>query len=204
MCSDHLSRRLFLRQFAGSLAGIATVGVALSLGNHASAQVYPVLCSWAGANQIGIGHRPASSHAIQQVQYIMAAIGLRVPMQVFVGGVQNAAATVIRGFPTIIYNQNFLNGLHRCDPVASLSVMAHEVGHHANLDTTWAAQFRHPWQKELGADWVSGLAMKRMGIPFERARNGILCSFGPFSPGSLSHPDSQRRLQAVHAGWYHG
>ena len=35
------------------------------------------------------------------------------------------------------------------EPVAPFSVLAHEVGHHANLDTTWAAQFRHPWQREL-------------------------------------------------------
>ena len=204
MCSTHLSRRIFLRQVAGSLGGIVAGSAGISLGNQASAQVYPILCTWAGANRIGVGLAQAPPHVVQQVQGIMAAIRFPVHMQVLHGGVPNAAASVIGGFPAIIYNPQFLNRLHSCDPVAPFSVLAHEVGHHANLDTTWAAQFRHPWQRELGADWVSGLAMKRLGIPLQRAQNGILCSFGPFSPGSHSHPDSQRRLQAVYAGWYYG
>ena len=204
MCTTHLSRRAFLRQVAGSLGGIVAGSAALSLGNHASAQVYPLLCTWAGTNRIGVGLAQAPLHVVQQVQGIVAAIQLPVRMQVLQGGVPNAAATVMSGFPAIIYNPQFMNRLYSCDPVAPLSVLAHEVGHHANLDTTWTAQFRHPWQRELGADWVSGLAMKRLGIPLQRAQNGILCSFGPFSLGSPSHPDSHRRLQAVHSGWYSG
>lgn len=204
MCSNFLSRRAFLRQAAGSLSGFVAGCAGLSLGSQASAQAYRILCTWAGTNQIGVGLAHAPPHAVQQVQGIMAAIQFQAPMQVFQGGVPNAAASLIGGFPAIIYNPQFLNRLYSCDPVAALSVLAHEVGHHANLDMTWTSQFRHPWQKELGADWVSGLAMKRLGIPLNRAQNGILCSFGPFSPGSPSHPDSQRRLQAVYSGWYLG
>ena len=199
-----LSRRLFLRQLAGSLGGIVASSAALSLSNHASAQVYPVLCSWAGTNQIGVGLAQAPPQPVYHVQQIMAAIGYRVPMQVFIGGVPNAVATVIGQIPTIVYNPDFLGRLHYCNWVAPISILAHEVGHHANLDTTWMAQFKHSWQRELAADWVSGLAMRRLGIPLADAQTGIVCSFGFFSPGSPSHPDSQRRLQAVQAGWYHG
>lgn len=184
--------------------GVAAGGASLSLGKQASAQAYPIFCSWAGNYQVGYGLIPAPPHVVQDVQAIMAAIRFPVHMQVFWSGVQNAAATVIGGLPAIIYSPDLMNHLHSCDPVAPLSVLAHEVGHHANLDMNWAARFKHPWQKELGADWVSGLAMRRLGIHPERAQNGVLCSLGPFSPESPSHPGSQRRLQAVRSGWHQG
>lgn len=85
-----------------------------------------------------------------------------------------------------------------------MTVLAHEVGHHAMLDLAWANQFKHPWTKELGADWVSGLAMKRLGAPLDDTLSGIQCGMGPFSPGSPSHPDSQRRLLAIQQGWEAG
>jgi hypothetical protein len=77
-----------------------------------------------------------------------------------IGGVPNASATVINGVPSIIYNADFLGDLFACNEMAGMTVLAHEVGHHAMLDTTWMGQFRHPWVKELGADWVSGLALQ--------------------------------------------
>ena len=198
------SRRTFLQR-VGLLGHIAVADAVLSLGNSASAQTYyPILCSWAGSSHVGGGLGQAAPRALDEVRSIMRAIRLEIPMNVYMGGVPNAAATIIGGSPAIVYNPEFMTGLNYCDPVAAQSVLAHEVGHHANRDTTWSARFRHPWQRELGADWVSGLAMKRLGVSLQRAVNGILCSFGPFSPGSPSHPDSQRRLQAVQDGWYFG
>jgi hypothetical protein len=85
-----------------------------------------------------------------------------------------------------------------------MTVLAHEVGHHAMLDTTWAGQYKHPWTRELGADWVSGLAMRRIGASLPDTLSGIQCSMGVFSPGSPSHPDSQSRLQAITQGWWAG
>lgn len=204
MCGNGVDRRSFLRSCASSFVGMSSASAFLVSGRKAEAQYFPVLCSWAGANQLGAGLGPATPTAVGQVRAILQAIQFFAPIEVFMGGVPNAAASVVWGRPAVIYNPMFLNGLAACDPVAAVTVLAHEVGHHANQDTTWMGQYRHSWQRELGADWVSGLAMKRLGTPLERALSGITCSFGPFSPGSPSHPDSQSRIRAVSEGWYAG
>ncbi len=153
---------------------------------------------------MGAGLAPGTHDAVALVSQIMSAIGLNIPMSVYRGGVPNASATIIGGYPAIVYNGFFLNGLSPCNQWAGVTVLAHEVGHHANRDTNWAAQFTHPWQKELGADWVSGLAMRRLGRSLNESLSGIACGMGPFSPGSPSHPNSQLRLQAIEQGWYAG
>jgi hypothetical protein len=168
------------------------------------AQQYRLLCSWSGGGDFGQGLGPPAPLAMQQVQAITQAIGYRVPLGVYIGYVPNASATIIGGGPAIVYNPDFLQGLFNCNQPAGMTVLAHEVGHHANLDTTWAGQYRHPWQRELGADWVSGLAMRRLGANLDATLSGIHCSFGPFSPGSMTHPDSQLRIQAVRDGWLTG
>jgi len=135
---------------------------------------------------------------------IAGAIRYHVPLQVFIGGVPNASATIINGAPAIIYNANFLDSFFRCHQAAGMTVLAHEVGHHAMLDTTWMGQNKHPWDRELGADWVSGLAMKRLGATLTDTQSGIECGMGVFGPPSPSHPDGQRRMLAVTQGWHSG
>ena len=188
------------RQF---VLGSISVSCSTALGsNQTAAQSYPLLCSWSGASHIGQGLAPASPSAIREVEDIAAAIDYRVPIQIFMGGVPNASATILSGYPTIVYNPNFLNQLASCHRVSAVAVLAHEVGHHANADTSFQAQFRHSWSKELGADWVSGLALGRLGVSLESSLSGIHCGIGAFSPGSPSHPDGQRRLRAVTEGWH--
>lgn len=197
MCTACSTRRSFI---AGGLAAAAS----LALPRSAASQTFPILCGWSGGPGYGTGLAPAAPQAVTEVQDVMRAIGFHAPMQVYRGGVENAAATVIGGGPAIVYNPYFLNALAGCNPVAARSVLAHEVGHHANQDTTFMASYRHPWSKELGADWVSGLAMRRLGVDLALAESGIVCSFGAFSPGSASHPDSMNRLSAIRAGWHAG
>ena len=181
--------------FSATLVGNPTV---------VEAQSYRLLCSWSGGRNSGQGLVPARGRAAAEVRDIMNAIGFRAPMQVFIGGVQNAGATIINGRMAIIYNRNFLGRLASCNRFAAMTVLGHEVGHHANRDTSWSGRNRHPWSRELGADWVSGLAMRRLGISLTGAQSGIRCSMGVFSPGSRSHPDSERRVRAITEGWYAG
>ncbi|NNU17615.1 hypothetical protein HK107_14885 [Parvularcula sp. ZS-1/3] len=186
----------------GFIAGASAAALCCG-GGTASAQRYRLMCSYAGGTT-GQGLLPATRRAIVELQSIMRALGYRAPLEIYQGGVPNAAATVIGGRPVVLYNAGFLNGLARCHSAAAVTVLAHEVGHHANLDTQWTAQFKHPWSKELGADFVSGVAMRRMGYSWRDAQSGINCSFGPFSPGNQSHPDSQRRLRAINDGYSAG
>lgn len=194
MTKDLSRREMIAGGAAACLCGVAST---------ASAQSYPILCSWAGG-PFATGLSAPSQQAVDVVYDVIRVIGYNLQLDVFRGGVNNAAATILNGRSAVIYNPDFLDDLDRCNRIAPVTVLAHEVGHHANNDTTWAAQYRHPWDKELGADWVSGLAMRRLGVSYDDALSGILCSFGAFSPGTQSHPDSQRRLRAVSAGWDFG
>ncbi|MCK6451858.1 MAG: hypothetical protein L6R19_13530 [Alphaproteobacteria bacterium] len=199
-----MDRRAVL-QAAGSamLAGICGI-----TGQAANAQFFTVLCSYAGGT-VGAGLAPPTQYAVEVLNGIKAAINLNIPIQIFQGGVPNAAATLMPApglaglFPTIVYNNQFLNALHNAGgPFAAKSVLAHEVGHHANNDTAWVKQFQHPWAKELAADFVSGLAMAKLGATSDEATQALKAMFSIF--GSPSHPDTPRRLEAVISGWKEG
>lgn len=161
---------------------------------------YPLICSWAGGTS-GTGLSPATQYAMSTVQSICAS--LQVPyIPTFRGGVPNASATSINNTPVIIYNPQFLNAMGTGHPAAPISILAHEVGHHINQDITWFGQFKHPWTKELQADFVSGVALRRLGFSLQDALSAQLLYFNQI--GSQSHPDSYKRIDAISAGWYRG
>lgn len=191
---DCCSRRLFL---------IGATGVAgAAFANQAEAQRYPLLCSYGGGPNFGHGLSPGSMFAVSQLRAICTAIGYQFPVSIYMGGVPNASATIINGQQAVIYNADFLGALYQCNAIAGASVIAHEVGHHATGDTWVYGRLKHPWGKELGADWVSGFAMARLRVPLDDAISGIQCAFGEFGPPpSISHPDGRRRLEAIEQGW---
>lgn len=201
MCICKLSRRSVLRIAAFGLIATATIQRVPSAWGQA------FLCSYAG--NIGLGRlAPATPVAWQDVQRAMSVIGLRIPIQVFQGQTGNALALVMPDqfgtpIPTIVYNPNFLNQLYQLGGrYASMSVLAHEVGHHANRDSSWMGQFKHPWQRELGADFVSGLVLGRIGASLDEATRALRAMFSLF--GDPGHPDTRRRLNAVTDGWLAG
>ena len=192
MCAG-LSRR-------SVMAGCVATAAMASFG-RASAQSYGLMCSYAGG-RFGEGLAPATGYAVYEINAIQRATGYFAPMAIYLGGVPNASATIISGQLSVIYNPDFLNNLFMCNRFAATTVLAHEVGHHANIDTSWQRQnYTHSYTRELGADWFSGFAMRRMGIALGDAQSGIMCTFGAFSPDGASHPGSQRRLQAITDGW---
>jgi hypothetical protein len=198
MCEMCMNRRKFLAiALGGGCAAVAAPTAAV-------AQVYPLYCSWSGGGGMGQGLWAPEPLAVQQVVQVASVLQLPFPIRVFMGGVPNASATIVDNVPAIVYNSNFLVALSSCYPPAGMTVLAHEVGHHAQRDLAWAGQFRHPWTRELGADWVSGLAMKRLGASLDDTLSGIQCGMGPFSPGSPTHPDSHQRLVAIQQGWETG
>ena len=136
----------------------------------------------------------------------MNALRIWLPVNVCVGQVENAAATLINGQPYIIYSEQFLGSLFYCNTIAVRTVLAHEVGHHIDGDTWPFNPPRQPWDKELWADWVSGFAMARMGVALSDATGAIQCYAGIFGPqlGSRTHPSGPLRGQVVAAGWHDG
>lgn len=167
----------------------------------AYAQSYPLLCSWAGGSY-GEGLAQPTQYAYQVSNQVAQALGV-VPIPIYRGGVPNASATVINNGPVIVYSSQFLNSMDQsASQWAPVSIIAHEYGHHLNYDTTYYGQFKHPWTKELQADFVSGLAMARLGASLEQASRALRANFS--YAGSHSHPDSPKRLDALAQGWYRG
>lgn len=162
--------------------------------------VYSINCSFGGGSQ-GIGLMDPTINAVQGVQSICNVLGVS-PIKIFQGNVPNAAATIINNTPVIVYNSNFMNQLSSFNYYAPYSVLGHEVGHHVNFDLTFYGQFQHPWTKELRADYVSGVAMRRLGVSLNNALSACYALYS--TEGSSSHPDSPKRIDAVTLGWYNG
>ncbi len=167
----------------------------------AQAQSYPLLCSWSGGG-FGNGLFQPTSYALQISQRVANVLGVA-PINIYRGGVPNASATVINNSPVIVYSSQFLNSMgQQASSWAPVSIIAHEYGHHMNFDTSFYGQFKHPWTKELQADFVSGFAMARMGASLEQSTRALRSNFSFTSSGS--HPDTPKRLDALTQGWHRG
>src|SRR5688572_350331 len=85
-------------------------------------------------------------------------------------GINNAYATVIRNQRYIVYDNRFLEKLdsYAGTKWASISVLAHEMGHHYYnhvLNNSGSSP-----SKELEADFFSGYVMAKMGAGLEEAK----------------------------------
>jgi hypothetical protein len=113
--------------------------------------------------------------------------------------VPNAAAVNYGGRRYVLYNPNFINSLDRAsgNRWASISVLAHEVGHHLEGHTE-TSQGSNP-TIELEADVFSGYALRKMGASLAEAQSAmrLIASENTTS----THPGKHNRLTAIENGW---
>lgn len=114
--------------------------------------------------------------------------------------VGNAAAMTYGGQRYILYNPSFINSLDRAanDRWASISVLAHEIGHHV-LNHTIGEGGNDSHARELAADEFSGLVMAKMGASLKQAQLAMSLISDP--QGSASHPGEAQRLTAIARGY---
>ena len=114
-------------------------------------------------------------------------------------GINNAYATIIRNRRYIIYDNDFLENLdaYAGTKWASISVLAHEMGHHYRNHVVDARGSTPP--KELEADYFSGYVMAKLGASLNQARAAMEQIASP--TGSSSHPGKADRLDAIAQGW---
>lgn len=114
-------------------------------------------------------------------------------------GINNAYATVIRNQRFIVYDNRFLENLDRYAGTkwASISVLAHEMGHHYR-NHVLSGEGSTP-AKELEADFFSGYVMAKMGASLEEAKAAMSQIASPRA--SASHPAKADRLNAITNGW---
>jgi hypothetical protein len=117
-------------------------------------------------------------------------------------GINNAYATVIRNQRFIVYDNNFLENLdaHAGTKWASISVLAHEMGHHYRNHVVDQRGSTPP--KELEADYFSGYVMAKMGASLAEARAAM--EKIATTRASASHPARADRLTAIAQGWNQG
>lgn len=146
------------------------------------------------------GHSFATNQeAIQVVNDIMNAVGLRANFKIQGAKVPNAAAVVMGETRYVLYNPKFIKNINKGTKTdwAAISIMAHEIGHHLNGHTLTKAGSRPA--TELEADEFSGFVLHRLGAPLKDAQAAMNLLANPY--GSLTHPAKDRRLAAIEKGW---
>lgn len=114
-------------------------------------------------------------------------------------GINNAYATISRGQRYIVYDNRFLERLdsYAGTKWASISVLAHEMGHHYYNHMLTGSGSTPP--KEVEADFFSGYVMAKMGAGLEEAKAAMSKIASPEQ--SSSHPAKADRLNAITKGW---
>lgn len=139
------------------------------------------------------------------LKLITEASGLSANFTIVAGNVPNACATMIYNSQTkeleryIIYNQTFMHNIsNKINYWASISILAHEVGHHLNGHSLQLGGSRP--SLELEADKFSGFILAKLGATLEDAQSAINSLVS--EEGSVTHPPKSARLAAIANGWY--
>ncbi|MFT4031129.1 MAG: hypothetical protein QM669_01790 [Siphonobacter sp.] len=112
---------------------------------------------------------------------------------------ENCYATIISGVRYIVYDNSFLKLVEDRTHTnwASISIMAHEIGHHI-LGHTSDGMGSRP-DKELQADYFSGFVIHNLGGTLDQAQVAIRVLQA--EEGDYTHPPRRDRLSAIEKGW---
>lgn len=114
-------------------------------------------------------------------------------------GIRNAYATIINRIRYIVYDNNFLEDIdaHASTKWASVSILAHEMGHHY-FDHVVSSSGSTP-PKEIEADAFSGYVMAKLGASLDESIAAMKAIAS--DRASSSHPGKSDRITAITRGW---
>ncbi|MBS1609145.1 MAG: M48 family metalloprotease [Bacteroidetes bacterium] len=114
-------------------------------------------------------------------------------------GIQNAYATIINNTRWIIYDNDFLEDIdaYTATKWASISVLAHEMGHHYYNHVISGSGSTPP--KEIEADAFSGYVMERLGATLQQSVAAMQAIAS--DKASATHPGKKDRVDAITRGW---
>ena len=114
-------------------------------------------------------------------------------------GIQNAYATIINNVRWIVYDNNFLEDVDAYTKTkwASISILAHEMGHHYYDHVVSSKGSTVP--KEIEADAFSGYIMAKLGATKEQSIAAIQAIAS--DKASSTHPGKNDRVNAISSGW---
>ena len=136
---------------------------------------------------------------IDEIRKIVTYSGLPLNFEIYAAKIDNAVATIVNNKRLIIYDPSLLRNTDKLSNSywASMSILAHEIGHHLSGHTLSANENHH--QMELEADKFSGFVLYKMGATLQQA-TAAMTLLGS-ERESFSHPDRVSRLEAIKAGW---
>jgi hypothetical protein len=114
-------------------------------------------------------------------------------------GIRNAYATIINNTRWIIYDNDFLEDIdaYTSTKWSSISVLAHEMGHHYFNHVVSSSGSTPP--KEIEADNFSGFIMAKLGASLQQSLAAMQAIAS--DRASASHPAKKDRLEAISKGW---
>lgn len=114
-------------------------------------------------------------------------------------GIRNAYATIINQARWIVYDNDFLEDIdaYASTKWASISVLAHEMGHHYYNHVVSNTGSTPP--KEIEADAFSGYIMAKLGATLEQSIAAMKAIAS--DQASSSHPGKTDRINAITKGW---
>ncbi len=114
-------------------------------------------------------------------------------------GIRNAYATIIGNKRWIIYDNNFLEDIdaYTATKWASISILAHEMGHHYYNHVVSRSGSTPP--KEIEADAFSGYVMQRLGANLNESVAAITAI--ATDNASSTHPAKKDRVESITKGW---
>jgi hypothetical protein len=117
-------------------------------------------------------------------------------------GIRNAYATIINQARWIIYDNDFLEDLdaYTSTKWASISVLAHEMGHHYYNHVVSSQGSTPP--REIEADAFSGYVLAKLGATLEQSVAAMQAVAS--DRASASHPAKKDRVSAIAKGWNNG
>ena len=109
-------------------------------------------------------------------------------------GISNCYATIIGNQPSIIIDQKWLESCRVQDDWFYIYVLGHEIGH-ILLKHIYFSDNEDPWIKELSADLVGGILLRKFNYPNNDVERIIPSDFSLLP--SVTHPPRELRVKTI-------
>jgi len=148
-----------------------------------------------GASDVG----PPHPNAVLAMHLVIDAVGMRRSIDLFSANITKDGiagfATVIGGRRYIVYDRESVTWAEGVTQWTSVSLVAHEVGHH--LGTHMHRRDVSGHAEELEADRFAGFALAKLGATEEQATS----YYQSDRPATRDHPSAADCREAVREGW---
>jgi tetratricopeptide (TPR) repeat protein len=118
--------------------------------------------------------------------------------------IKNAIAlTPNDGIRYIVYDKEFISGVYKQNSKwYSLSILAHEIGHHLCGHTLLQSKdLVEQKKKEIEADEFSGFILSKLGATLQEAQSAVVINSNNEDDSYSTHPSLNKRLLAIERGF---